>query len=63
MSFCSTFWIVASVVPLKDKKVVSIADAFQTILDDSDRKPNIIWVDKESELYNNSFKKLLKEWN
>ena len=37
------------VVPLKDKKGVSIADAFQKILDDSGSKPTKIWVDKESE--------------
>ena len=30
----------AWVVPLKDKKGISIVDAFQKILDDSDRKPN-----------------------
>ena len=47
----------ASVIPLKDKKGVSIVDAFQKILDDSNRKPNKIWVDKGSEFYNNSFKK------
>ena len=35
---------------------VSIVDAFQKILDDSNRKPNKIWVDKGSEFYNNSFK-------
>ena len=34
------------VIPLKDKKGVSIANAFQKILDDSKRKPNKIWVDK-----------------
>ena len=45
----------AWVVPLKDKKGVSIVDAFQKILDDSNRKPNKIWVDKGSEFYNNSF--------
>ena len=44
------------VVPLKDKKGVSIANAFQKILDDSNRKPNKIWVDKGTELYNSSFK-------
>ena len=55
-------------VPLKDKEGVSIVNAFQKILDDSnrseakskDRKPNKIWVDKGSEFYNNSFKKWLK---
>ena len=45
----------AWVVPLKDKKGVSIVNAFQKILKDSARKPNKIWVDKRSELYNNSF--------
>ena len=51
----------AWVVPLKDKKDVSIVDAFQKVLDDLDRKPNKIWVDKGSEFYNNSFKKWLKD--
>ena len=47
----------AWVVPLIDKKGVSIVDAFQKILKQSDRKPNKIWVGKGSEFYNNSFKK------
>ena len=51
----------AWVVPLKDKKSVSIVNAFQKILKESDRKPNKIWVDKGSELYNNLFKKWLKD--
>ena len=51
----------ARVVPLKDKKGVSIVDAFQKILDDSNRKPNKIWVNKGSEFYNNPFKKWLKD--
>ena len=46
----------ARIIPLKDKKGVSIVDAFQKILDDSKRKPNKIWIDKGSEFYNNSFK-------
>ena len=37
----------AWVVPLKDKKGVSIVNAFQNILDSSKRKPNKIWVEKE----------------
>ena len=48
-------------IPLKDKKGVSIVDAFQKILDDSNRKPNKIWVDKGSEVYNSFFKKWLKD--
>ena len=51
----------AWVVPLKDKKDVSIVDATQKILDKLGRKPNKIWVDKGSEFYNNSFKKWLKD--
>ena len=38
----------AWVVPIKDKKGVSIVDAFQKIISKG-RKPNKIWVDKESE--------------
>ena len=49
------------VVPLKNKKDVSILHALQKILDDLDRKPNKIWADKGSEFYNNSFKKWLKD--
>ena len=48
-------------IPLKDKKGVSIANAFQKILDKSAHKPNKIWVDKGSEFYNSSFKKWLKD--
>ena len=47
----------AWVVPLKDKKGVSIVNAFQKILGYSDRKPSKIWVDKGSEFCNSSFKK------
>ena len=48
-------------VPIKDKKGVTIVDAFQKILEGPDRKPNKIWVDKGSEFYNNCFKKWLKD--
>ena len=47
--------------PLKDKKGVSIVNAFQSILNSSRRKPNKIWVDQGSEFYNNSFKEWLKD--
>ena len=40
---------------------MSIAIAFQKILDDSKRKPDKIWVYKGSRFYNNSFKKWIKE--
>ena len=51
----------ACVVPLKDKKRTSIVTAFQSILKQSNRKPNKIWVDKGSEFYNASFKKWLED--
>ena len=51
----------AWVIPLKDKKDISIVNAFQIILKESKRKPNKIWIDKGSEFYNNSFKKWLKD--
>ena len=47
----------AFVVPLKDKKGISIVNAFQSTLDKSKRKPNKIWADKGSEFCNSSFKK------
>ena len=47
--------------PLKDKKGVSIVNAFQSILKKSNRKRNKIWVDKGSEFYNSSFKKWLQD--
>ena len=40
---------------------MTITNAFQKILNGSNRKPNKIWVDKGSEFYNNSFKKCLKD--
>ena len=45
----------------KIKKGVSIVDAFQKLLDDLNRKPNKIWIDKESKFHNNPFKKWLKD--
>ena len=47
----------AWVVPLKDKKGVSIVKAFQSILKQSNRKPNKVWVG--SEFYNAYFKKMI----
>ena len=51
----------AWVVPLKDKKGVSINNAFQSILRKSNRKPNKIWLDKVSEFYNSHFENWLKD--
>ena len=50
----------AWVVSLKDKKGVTITNAFQKFLDISKRKPNKIWVDQGSEFYN-SYLKIFKK--
>ena len=51
----------AWVIPLKDKKGISIVNAFQKLLQEPNRKPNKIWVDKGGKFYNNSFKKWLQD--
>ena len=53
----------AWVIPLKNKKGLPITNAFQKILDESIRKPNKIWVDKDSEFYNRSMKSFLQNNN
>ena len=50
----------AWVIPLKDRKGISIANAFQKIIKESDRRSNKIWVDKGSEFYIKRIKILLK---
>ena len=40
------------VVPLKDQRGITIVNAFQKIIS-KERKPNKIWVDQDSEFYNN----------
>ena len=51
----------AWVIPLKDKKGITIPEAFQKILHESKRKPNKIWVDKDSEFYSRSMKSWLEK--
>ena len=47
------------VLPLKDKRGITITNTFQKILDESNRKPNKIWIDKGIEFYNRSMKSFL----
>ena len=49
----------AFVIPLKDKKRISIVNAFDKTIRKSNRKPNKIWVDQGGEFYNNVFEKWL----
>ena len=51
----------AFVIPLKDKKGISIVNAFNKIIKQSNRKPNEIWVDQGGEFYNNVFEKWLSD--
>ena len=51
----------AWVIPLKDKKGITITNAFQKILKESNRKSNKIWVQKGSELYHRSMKSWLEK--
>ena len=51
----------AFVVPLKDKKGTSITNAFNKIIEQSNGKPNKIWVDQGGEFYNHVFKKWLSD--
>ena len=47
----------AFVIPLNDKKGISIVNAFNKIIKKSGKKTNKIWVDQGGEFYNNVFKK------
>ena len=47
----------------KRQKGVTIANAFQNILNSLKRKPNKIWVDKGSEFFNRSVKSWLEKNN
>ena len=53
--------IYAWVIPSKNKKGITITNAFQNILKESIRKPHKTWVDKGSEFYNNSMKSRLEK--
>ena len=53
----------AFIIPLKDKKGISIVNAFNKIIKQSNRKPNKIRVDQGGEFYNNVFEKWLSDIN
>ena len=52
---CKYAWV----IPLKDKKGITMTNGFKKILDESNRKPNKIWVDITSEFYKRSMKSWL----
>ena len=45
------------------QKGITITNAFQKFLDESNRKPSKIWVDKGSECHNRSMKSWLQDNN
>ena len=47
----------AWVIPLKGKKYITVTNAFQNVLKESNRKPNKIWVDKGCKVYRS-----MKSW-
>ena len=49
------------VIPFKDRKGITITNAFQKTLDESNRKPNKIWVNKGSKFYNRSINSWLEK--
>ena len=51
----------AFVIPLKDKNGISIVNAFNKIIKQSNRKPNKVWLDQGGEFYNNVFEKWLSD--
>ena len=51
----------AWVVPLKDKKGITITKTFQEILDEFGLKPSKIWEDKGSEFYNKLVKSFIQD--
>ena len=53
----------AFVVPLKDKKGISVTNGFNKIIKQSGRKPSKIWVDQGIEFYNHVFKRWLSRNN
>ena len=51
----------AFVIPLENKKGISVTNGFNKIIKQSNRKPDKIWVDQGGEFYNNAFKKWLSD--
>lgn len=62
LNFIMRYWIYskyACAVTLNNKKGITIANAFQKSVDESDYKLKKMWVDKDSEFHNRSMKSWL----
>ena len=51
----------AWVIPLRDEKGITVTNAFQKTLEESNPKPNKIWAYKRSKFYKRSIKSWLKK--
>ncbi len=49
-------------IPLKNKSKESLLKEFESIIDDTGRHSDKLWVDEGSEFYNNLFKEYCKKW-
>lgn len=58
INICSKY---AWVVPLKNKKGITLITVVQNIFNESGRKPDKVWVDHGSEFYNRSMKSWLHD--
>ena len=61
LCFTVIFSKYAWAVTLKGKKVTTVTNAFQKLLDDSNCKSKKIWMDKGNEFYNRSMKPWLQD--
>ena len=50
------------IIPFKDKIGIAITNAFQKILDESNRKPSKIWVDKAANFMIDQWNHDYKKW-
>ena len=57
--YCTYAWV----VPLKDKKCITISHAFQKVFNKSKHRLNKMWVDKGSKCYKVSMKTRLQDSN
>ena len=58
IDICSNY---AWTIPFKDKNGITITNPNKKISDESNHKPNKIWVDKGREFYNRSIKSWLEK--
>ena len=61
LSLTDIFSKYSCVIPLKDKNDITITNASKKFLEESNHKPNKIWLDERSEFYNRSMKIMVRK--